>query len=90
MITLNKRSCPIDNTKYSTRSPNITKNNHFFCEPDKFNKSLGITEGSAGDPVFFYNSVCPAHSLKAPSAFAHVFLIFLVSGRAVTPTGKQT
>lgn len=30
MITLNKRSCPIDNTEYSTRSPNTSKNNHFF------------------------------------------------------------
>ena len=30
MITLNKRSCPIGNTEYSTRSPNTTKNNHFF------------------------------------------------------------
>ena len=35
MIALNKRSCVIDNTKYSTRSPNITKNNNFFVNQIK-------------------------------------------------------
>ena len=74
---MNKRSCPVDNTKYSTRSPNITKNNHFFVSQINSIKASVLLKVQQVT-LYFSIIVCFAHSLKAPSAFAHVFLIFLV------------
>lgn len=86
----NKITCSSDNTRYSNRSQNISENGNFFVSQLNSPQDRVLLELWQLTRVFRN----PVHSLfcslKAPPAFVHDPLLFLVSGIAITTAGKTT